>query len=88
MTVARVLIAILLSACLDGARAEPLGRLFHPAAERNALDALRKEKSKPPKPVPPGPSTEPQAHRLDGYVLRSNGRSTLWVNGKSVSGAR
>ncbi len=89
MTVGRSLIAILLvAACLDRARAESLGRLFHSAAERSALDALRKEKSKPPKPAPPSSATEPLGHRLDGYVLRSDGRSTLWVNGSAVANKR
>ena len=86
---ARLLVAILLVAgCLDRALAEPLGRLFHSAAERGALDAMRKEKSKPQKPGPPLPVTEQPAPRLDGYIVRSDGRSTLWVNGKAVVGAR
>ena len=88
MTVGRSLIAILLVAtCLDRARAESLGRLFHSAAERSALDALRKEKSKPQKPAPPLPAESP-APRLDGYVVRSDGSSTQWVNGRAVTGAR
>lgn len=90
MTVRRSRIAVLLvAACLDRAHAEPLGRLFHSAAERGTLDALRKEKAKLPKPAPPGSSsTELPAHRFDGYVLRSDGRSTLWVNGSSVAEKR
>ena len=89
MTPGRLLIAVLLvAACVDRARAEPLGRLFHSAAERSVLDALRKEKSKPSRPVPPSSLIEPQAQRFDGYVLRSDGRSTLWVNGSAVAGKR
>ena len=89
MTVARSLVAVLLVAAgLDLARAEPFGRLFHSAAERGSLDALRKGKSKPQKSEPPLPATEQPAPRLDGYVVRSDGRSTLWVNGKAVIGAR
>ena len=89
MTILRALTAILLLAtCLEGARAEPLGRLFHSAAERSALDALRKEKSKPQKPSPSHPATERPLPRLDGYVVRSDGKSTLWVNGTALPGAR
>ena len=88
MTVWRSLIAILLvAACLDRGRAEPLGRLFHSAAERSALDALRKDKAKPQKPAPPVPADQP-APRLDGYVVRSDGTSTLWVNGSAVTDKR
>ena len=86
MTPLRALLAALLTgAYLFPARAEPLGRLFHSAAERSALDALRKEKSRPPRPAPAVPSTEKPAPRLDGYVVRSDGRSTLWVNGSAVA---
>ena len=89
MTAARSLVAALLVAvCLDPARAEPLGRLFHSAAERSALDAMRKEKSKLQKPEPPLPATERPAPRLDGYVVRSDGGSTLWVDGRAVTRAR
>jgi len=89
MKIRRTLIAVaLLTNCLHGARAEPLGRLFHSAAERSMLDALRKAKSKPAKPAPSGSSNESQAQRLDGYVLRSDGRTTLWVNGSALAGKR
>ena len=88
MTIGRPLIAVLLAAASpDRAHAETLGRLFHSAAERSALDALRKEKSRPPKPAPQS-SAAPQAQRFDGYVLRSDGRSTLWVNGSTVADKR
>ena len=89
MTVARSLVAALLAAaCLDRARAEPLGRLFHSAAERGSLDTLRREKPKPQKPEAPPKGTEQPPPRLDGYVVRSDGRSTLWLDGRAVAGAR
>jgi hypothetical protein len=89
MTPSRALMAVLLIGFFPlPAHAEPLGRLFHTAAERSALDAQRKEKSQPPKPPPPRSSAEPQAQRLDGYVLRSDGKTTLWVNGSAVAGKR
>ena len=78
------LAGLLVWGCVEPLRAEPLGRLFHSAAERRALDALRKEKSQPPKPAVAHPPTQAQAQRLDGYVVRSDGKSTLWVNGTAV----
>lgn len=70
------------------ASAQQIGRLFHSAGERAALDSLRKAKSQQPKPAAAKPSTDPQTTKLDGYVVRSDGKSTLWVNGSAVSGAR
>jgi hypothetical protein len=89
VTARRALIAALLFAArFDPAHAEPLGRLFHSAAERAALDALRKEKSQPAKATQERPPTQQPAPRLDGYVIRSDGKSTVWVNGTAVAGQR
>jgi hypothetical protein len=71
----------------ESANAEPLGRLFHSAAERSTLDSQRKAKLLPPKPAASRPS-EPPTAQLDGYVVHSDGKSTLWVNGSPVRGAR
>jgi hypothetical protein len=64
------------------AEAQDLGRLFFTPEERAALDARRKAR------VPDRPSALPlilsPTTRLDGYVRRSDGRSTVWVNGASV----
>ena len=85
----RVLAAALLIGAGPAAAsdAESLGRLFHSAAERSALASMRKAKLQPKKPTAPRPS-EPQTAQLHGYVLRSDGRSTLWMNGTAVSNAR
>lgn len=80
------LAAALMLACISSASAEQIGRLFHSAAERNALNALRKAKSQPP--VVPRAPAESQAARLDGYVVRSDGKSTLWLNGNTISSTR
>ncbi|OGA29478.1 MAG: hypothetical protein A3F77_08190 [Betaproteobacteria bacterium RIFCSPLOWO2_12_FULL_67_28] len=53
--------------------AQELGRLFFSPAQRDALDARRNEKAAR------APAAAPV--RIDGYVLRSGGRPTLWVNG-------
>ena len=87
MTIRILAIALFIGIAPAAAGAEPLGRLFHSPAERSALDSMRKAKLQPQKPAAPRPS-EPQTAQLDGYVLRSDGKSTLWVNGSAVSNAR
>jgi len=59
--------------------AQELGRLFFTPEQRAALDARRKARipDKPAAVVVESPTT-----RLDGYVRRSAGRSTVWVNGE------
>jgi hypothetical protein len=60
---------------------QPLGRLFFTAEQREALDARRKARvpDRPTAPVVASPTT-----RLDGYVQRSGGRSTVFVNGEAL----
>ena len=60
--------------------AEPLGRLFFTPAQRNTLDA-GKQLAKPRQAAPNGP----RAATLNGVVTRSDGESTVWVNGHSVT---
>ena len=62
-------------------RAQDLGRLFFTPEERAALDARRKARvpDRPSTPVVASPTT-----RLDGYVKRSSGASTVWINGAST----
>jgi hypothetical protein len=83
-----LLAALLLGAWPIPAGAQQLGRLFHSAAERSALDSLRKTKPPQQKPVSPQAPTAPQSARVEGYVMRPDGKSTLWVNGSAVSSAR
>ena len=67
------------------AAAQDLGRLFFTPEQRAALDARRKARvfDKPvAAPVVASPTT-----RLDGYVRRSDGRSTVWVNGAQADEA-
>jgi hypothetical protein len=77
--------AILLLAgvlALTPASAQDIGRLFFTPEQRAALDARRKAR------VPDKPAAVPlvisPTTRLDGYVRRSDGRSTVWVNGASA----
>lgn len=70
--------AILLS---TPAAADELGRLFFTPEQRSALDARRKARipDKPAAVVVESPVT-----RLDGFVSRSGGKSTVWVNSEPV----
>jgi len=63
------------------AQAEDLGRLFFTPEQRAALDARRKAR------VPDRPAvttTVSPTTRLDGYVKRSGGRSTVFINGDAM----
>ena len=61
--------------------AQELGRLFFTPDQRSALDARRKARvpDKPAAVVVASPTT-----RLDGYVKRSAGPATVWVNGEAL----
>jgi hypothetical protein len=61
--------------------AQEVGRLFFTPDQRAALDARRKARvpDKPATVVVASPTT-----RLDGYVKRSTGPSTVWVNGEPL----
>lgn len=62
--------------------AQELGRLFFTPEQRAALDARRKARV-PDKPAAVEAVASPTT-RLDGYVKRSGGPSTVWVNGESL----
>lgn len=61
---------------------QQLGRLFFTDDQRAALDARRRAR------VPDRPTAAPVVAspitRLDGFVKRSDGPSTVWVNGEQV----
>ena len=63
--------------------AQELGRLFFTQEQRAALDARRKARV-PDKPAAAAAVVSPTT-RLDGYVKRSTGPSTVFVDGESVS---
>jgi len=62
------------------AEAEELGRLFFTPEQRANLD-LRRKARMPDRPAAPlaAPTT-----RVDGYVKRSTGPSTVWINGEPL----
>ena len=72
--------ALLLVALLPlAAGAQELGRLFLTPEQRSALDARRKARI-PDKPAAV-PVVESPTTKVDGYVQRQGGRSTVWLNG-------
>jgi hypothetical protein len=64
------------------AGAQQLGRLFFTPEQRDALDARRKARlpDKPAAVAAASPTT-----RLDGYVKRSHGKSTIWLDGYAIA---
>ncbi|MGA7984616.1 MAG: hypothetical protein WCA01_05480 [Burkholderiales bacterium] len=76
------LAGILLAAAAASAVAQDLGRLFFTPEQRAELDARRKAR------VPDRPAavvTESPSTTLDGYVMRSNGKSTVFLNGEPIT---
>jgi hypothetical protein len=61
--------------------AQDLGRLFFTPEQREALDSRRKARvpDKPAAAMVVSPTT-----RVDGFVKRSGGPSTVWVNGEAL----
>ena len=76
LTATALLMLALLAPSLHAA--EPLGRLFFTPAQRNTLDA-GKQLDRPKK---AGPTVRgPRSVTVNGIVTRSDGESTVWVNG-------
>jgi hypothetical protein len=74
-----ILLASLLLAASCAGAAE-LGTLFSSPAERTRLDRLRRGE-----PAPQAQSMEGEgAHAITGYVKRSDGRGTVWVDGVPI----
>lgn len=60
--------------------AQELGRLFFTPEQRAALDARRAARL----PDKPAAAQESPTTRVDGFVSRSSGRSTMWVDGEPL----
>lgn len=82
---AALLLGAVLMASAGVCGAQELGRLFFTPNERSALDARRKARV-PDKPA--AAAVVSPTMRLDGYVKRSGGRSTVWVNGETADEAQ
>ncbi len=76
----RVYLALSVAALSSNMQGQELGRLFLSQDQRTALDARRKAKI----PDKSSASAETSYSRLDGYVQRSSGPSTVFVNGEPV----
>jgi len=76
MNRAIALLALFLAAA--AAQADEFGRLFFTPEQRAALDARRKAR------MPDNPASVVAAPvtRVDGFVKRSAGPSTIWINGE------
>jgi hypothetical protein len=78
---AALVLGAALAASAAPCAAQELGRLFFTPEQRSALDARRKAR------LPDRPTAAAVASptmRLDGYVKRSSGRSTVWVNSEAL----
>ena len=64
------------------AGAQELGRLFMTPEQRESLDARRKARV-PDKPAA-APTVASPTTRVDGYVKRSGGPSTVWLNNEPL----
>jgi hypothetical protein len=78
----KFLLVLISMLAFQDAHAQQLGRLFFTDDQRAALDARRRAR------VPDKPSATPvvasPTTRLDGFVRRSQGPSTVWVNGEKL----
>ena len=69
--------------------AEPLGRLFYTPAQRAQLDGVRARKHVAPSAAEPEqPAPVPEVLRYDGIVRSSDGRTTLWINNRAITGGK
>ena len=98
MNVRRASLLMLLCLLPSLAPAAELGRLFLTPAERAELDRLRHVTSVPTMPTAPPTSTsasEPAESTLpstavtvNGYIARSAGAPTMWINGADASASK
>lgn len=76
-----LLFFVVLGNFAESCLAQELGRLFYTPEQRQALDQRRRARvpDRPNAPVVVSPTT-----RMDGYVHRSGGKSTVFVNGEPL----
>ena len=75
-------LAAALAALASNASGEELRTLFHSAEERARLDRLRRGEPAEAAAVAPAPQRAPA---VTGYVTRSDGRNTVWLDGQPHS---
>jgi hypothetical protein len=74
----RAITFLVLALAAAAAEAQELGRLFFTSEQRAALDARRRARI----PDSPGSVAATPVTRVDGFVKRSAGPSTIWINGE------
>jgi len=76
-------LALVLGLSLPAMSAE-LGTLFHTAEERARLDALRRGEPATPA-VSTAPAPRVHTPEVTGFVKRSDGRNTVWIDGRAIA---
>ncbi len=80
------LLALFLFLAAAPLAAAGLGTLFHSAEERDRLDRLRRGEPATPEPgAQAGRAYAPP--EVTGFVKRSDGRNTVWIDGRAVATA-
>lgn len=72
------LLALLLAGSVGAAE---LGTLFHTPEERARLDRIRRGETAP---TAGAPATASASREVTGFVQRSDGRGTVWIDGVPV----
>lgn len=82
----RVLLSLALALAQPASHAaEPLGRLFYTPAQRAQLDVARVQKSRATTIAEPDQAPLPEFVTYSGVVRRSDGRSTVWINNRTIN---
>lgn len=82
-TIARLSALALLALGAANAAAQELGTLFHTPEERLRLDKLRRGEPVQSAAAEEGPAAS-RRPAVTGYVQRSDGRNTVWIDGRPV----
>jgi hypothetical protein len=83
MRAARASLAAIALVAAGAACAAELGTLFHSAEERARLERLRRGDPAPAE-APSGPEAPAARREITGFVVRSDGRGTAFVDGVPV----
>jgi hypothetical protein len=79
----RTLVATMILLQAPLAAGQDLGTLFHSPEERARLDRLRR--GEPTQPAQSGGVRPGTRQSLTGFVQRSDGRATVWIDGSPLS---
>jgi hypothetical protein len=81
----RFLVALALLAASGSLAAAELGTLFHTPEERARLDRVRRGEPAVASVQPGAEAPAPQMPEVTGFVRRSDGRNTVWIDGRPVA---